>query len=52
MGIWQIVMIVLITVSLVTALWCDGEDRKISFFSTLLDDVVIIFILWRGGFFK
>lgn len=54
MGIPQIAIIVLYSLSLGASLILDGKPRdgKYSFWTTLVTDIIIMVLLAKGGFFK
>ena len=51
MGVPQIIMIVIITISLTVSLMGHGEEVKLNFFSSLIVGSIIVTLLIFGGFF-
>lgn len=48
----QIVIIVLATISLIANLLKNGESKKYSFVAALIDNSVVLGVLYWGGFFN
>lgn len=53
MGVWQIIYLAWMFMGLGNALSRHGEPRKdtYNFWVSLLSSVIIVFILYKGGFF-
>ena len=54
MGVYQIITLILFTMSLTIHLVKHGEpkDEKYNFFTALLGMAIYVFLLYKGGFFS
>ena len=48
----QIVIVVLVTISLIANLLKNGESKQYNFFTALIDNSIVLGVLYWGGFFN
>lgn len=48
----QIIIVVLITINLIVNLLKNGESKKYSFATALIDNSIVLGVLYWGGFFN